>query len=126
MLKTDEAGFFQKNPIFEILGQTGPKMRFLLIFSKTALTIFFIFCRMKVLMVWDISAKTACQKKFWFSRYGPKTVFGHARHAQNLPKLNISGTACPFWLICCMVFRNHERSIVNIKKIEYPYDVMHN
>ena len=64
--------------IFVKRGPPKPIFRFSrVIFWKTALTIFFIFCMKLEANIALILAKTVCSGKFWFRSYGPKrTDFG--------------------------------------------------
>ena len=72
--KSNRAGFLKKNLGVEILGQKGSKMSFFEIFSKTALTIWFIFIQKEDIIVLHVCAKFQVRINFRSQNMGSKGV----------------------------------------------------
>ena len=69
-MSRNRAGFLKKIHGVEILGKRGSKMGFFDIFSKTALTILFIFSQIEDIVVLHMCAKFQVQENFCSSDMG--------------------------------------------------------
>ena len=85
----------------------GWKIRFFGFWQKSSLFIFFVFYLvMKVLLVFQLSTKTACLGKIWFLRYGLKT--SRPIRMQDSLNCNISQTSWDLNLSFCMWLDLHK------------------
>ena len=87
--------------------KNGWKMRFFGFWQKSSPFIFFVFYLiMKVLLVFQRSAKTTCLGKFWFLRYGLKT--SRPIRMQDSLNCNISQRSWDLNLSFCMWLDLHK------------------